>query len=390
VEGAAVSERLRRIIVEEIKAKGPLPFACFMKLCLYHPQYGYYASGRGCRGRGWEGDYYTSPTVHPIFGALMGKQLAQMWRIMGGGVFEIVEQGGGEGYLCLDILDYLQQEEPQLYDLLLYRMVEVDPVVIERARTLLTPHGARVTWYLPEEIAKQHIRGCFLSNELVDSFPVHRVVMKGRALQEIYVDVEKGRFKEVHDDPSTPELAAYFRRLGVTLAEGQQAEVNLEAVKWIQRRARELAQGFVVTIDYGYTAEELYTPLRSGGTLLCYQGHRVFTDPYSNLGLQDMTSHVDFTSLVMAGEEVGLQFTGLVPQYRFLLALGILERLARLVEKKGEEALNERLTIKNLILPGGMGETFKVLIQHKGITRPALEGLRRFFPEVPRSFLGQG
>jgi SAM-dependent MidA family methyltransferase len=135
--GAAISERLRQIIAEEIRAKGPLPFARFMEHCLYHPLYGYYAAGRGRRGR--EGDYYTSPTVHPIFGALMGRQLVQMWRVLGADAFEIVEIGGAEGYLCLDILNYLQQEEPQFYDLLLYRMVEVSPVVIERQRRLRPP-----------------------------------------------------------------------------------------------------------------------------------------------------------------------------------------------------------------------------------------------------------
>jgi SAM-dependent MidA family methyltransferase len=389
VEGAAVSEALRQIIAEEIKAKGPLPFARFMEHCLYHPQYGYYASGRGRRGR--EGDYYTSPTVHPIFGALMGRQLAQMWRTLGAGAFEIVEMGGGEGYLCLDILNYLQQEEPQFYDFLLYRMVERSPVVIERQRRLLASHKARVAWHPPEEMANQEIQGCFLSNELVDSFPVHRVVMKAGALQEVYVDLDKGGFKEVQADPSTPELVRYFRRLGITLAEGQQAEVNLEAVRWVQRVAQGLTRGFIITIDYGYPAEELYSPLRPAGTFLCYQGHRVLSDPYALLGLQDMTSHVDFTSLIMWGEEYGLKLTGLVPQYRFLLALGILEQLAQLGNGKGEEeALNERLTIKNLILPGGMGETFKVLIQYKGIDKPQLEGLRGPFPGVPRSSVGQG
>ena len=389
MEGAAVSEALRQIIAEEIKAKGPLPFARFMEHCLYHPQYGYYASGTGRRGR--EGDYYTSPTVHPIFGALMGRQLVQMWRTLGAGAFEIVEMGGGEGYLCLDILNYLQQEEPQFYDFLLYRMVEVSPVVVERQRRLLASHKARVAWHRPEEMANQEIQGCFLSNELVDSFPVHRVVMKAGALQEVYVDLDKGGFKEVQGDPSTPELVGYFRGLGITLAEGQQAEVNLEAVRWVQRVAKGLKQGFVITIDYGYPADELYSPLRPAGTFLCYQGHKALSDPYVLLGLQDMTSHVDFTSLIAAGEGVGLKCTGLVPQYRFLLALGILERLAQLGNGKGEgEALNERLTIKNLILPGGMGETFKVLIQHKGIDKPQPEGLRGPFPGVPRSSVGQG
>lgn len=382
MESAAVSEFLRQIIAEEIRAKGPLPFARFMEHCLYHPQYGYYSSGRSCPGR--EGDYYTSPTVHPIFGALMGRQLAQMWRTLGTGAFEIVEMGGGEGYLCLDILNYLQQEEPQFYDLLLYHMVEISPCVIERQRRLLALHEARVAWHRPEEMANQNIQGCFLSNELVDSFPVHRVVMKAGVLQEVYVDLDNERFKEVQGDPSTPELVGYFRRLGITLAEGQQAEVNLEALRWLQRVAKGLARGFVITIDYGYPAEELYSPLRPAGTFLCYQGHRALTDPYSNQGLLDMTSHVDFTSLIACGEGCGLQLTGLVPQYRFLLALGILEQMAQLGKGKGEEeALNERLTIKNLILPGGMGECFKVLIQHKGIDRPQLEGLRGPFREIP-------
>lgn len=389
MKSTAVSEGLRQIIAEEIRAKGPLTFARFMEYCLYHPLYGYYFSGRGRRGR--EGDYYTSPTVHPIFGALMGKQLAQMWRILGAGTFEVVEMGGGEGYLCLDILDYLRQEEPQFYDLLLYRMVERSPLVIEGQRSLLAAHEARMSWLRPEEMTSQKIRGCFLSNELVDSFPVHRVVMEGGTLREVYVALDKRGLTEVQGDPSTPELAAYFQRLGITLAEGKQAEVNLEALRWLRRVAQGLARGFMITIDYGYPAEELYSPLRPAGTLLCYQGHRVLADPFMNLGLQDMTAHVDFTSLIVWGEGCGLKLTGLVTQYRFLLALGILEQVAQLGKgKKEADALNERLTIKNLILPGGLGETFKVLIQHKGIDRPELEGLKRPFHGIPRSSVGHG
>ena len=148
----------------------------------------------------------------------------------------------------------------------------------------------------------------------------------------------------------------------------------------LQGVAQGLERGFVITIDYGYPAQELFSPLRREGTLLCYRGHRALSDPYVNLGLQDMTSHVDFTSLILSGEGRGLGLTGVVPQYRFLLAMGILEETARVGEGKGEwEALNERLTVKNLILPGGMGEVFKVLIQHKNIERPLLEGLRGTF-----------
>lgn len=358
-----------------IRGEGPIPFARFMEICLYHPQYGYYASGRGRRGR--EGDYYTSPTIHPIFGALLGKQMAQMWRIMGADAFEVVELGGGEGYLCKDIMDYLEREEPQFYDQIQYRMVEISPAMIERQKGLLFMHQAKITWQLFNEMGDRKVQGCFLSNELVDSFPVHRVAVEGGSLREVYVDLDDGGFQEVRRDPSTPELAEYFRRVGVTLVDGQLAEVNLEALRWLQDVARRLVRGFVITVDYGYLAKELYSLLRREGTFLCYQGHKVLSNPYNNVGLQDMTAHMDFTSLIVWGEGCGLHLTGLVPQYRFLLALGILEEAARVGEGKAEwEALSERLTIKNLILPGGIGACCNILIQHKGMERPQLDGLR--------------
>lgn len=376
MEDEIIARRIHHIIEEEIRGKGPITFAEFMEICLYHPQYGYYSSGRARRGR--EGDYFTSPTVHPIFGALLGKQIGQTWKILGGGDFEVVEMGGGEGYLCHDLLGYLRGHEPQLYELLCYRMVEISPPVIERQKEILAPFDGKVSWCRPGELGKDGIVGCFLSNELVDSFPVHRVVMVGGALKEIFVALKDGRLRELLGEPSTPELEEYFRRLGITLRAGQRAEVNLEAMQWLRRVARGLEKGFVITIDYGYPAQELYSPDRSDGTLLCYRDHRVLSDPYVNLGLQDMTSHVDFTSLIHWGEELGLRYTGLVPQYRFLLALGILEEMTRVGDGKGEqEAMAERLTIKNLILPGGMGGHFQVLIQHKGVERPQLDGLER-------------
>jgi SAM-dependent MidA family methyltransferase len=371
----AISHMLQQIISDEIREKGPLTFARFMEICLYDLQFGYYSSGRACRGR--EGDYFTSPTVHPVFGALLGRQLAQMWGILGGGTFDIVEMGGGEGYLCLDILNYLQRYEPQFYDLMRYRMVEISPVYIEKQKGLLSSHRSKIMWDFVEDVGAMKVEGCFLSNELLDAFPVHRVVMEGGELKEIYVDLAEEEFQEVRNDPSTQEIVAYFKNIGITLAEGQRAEVNLEALQWLHRVSQGLERGFVVTIDYGYPAQELFSPHRKDGTFMCYRGHRALSDPFSHLGLQDMTSHVDITSLILKGEEYGLELTGLVPQYRFLLALGILEEAVRVGDEKGSrEAMNERLTLKNLILPGGMGEIFKVLIQHKGIERPQLDGLR--------------
>jgi SAM-dependent MidA family methyltransferase len=374
MEGTAVSQVLHQIIADEIQEQGPRSFARFMEICLYHPQYGYYSSGRASRGR--EGDYYTSPTVHHVFGALVGKQMAQMWRVLGTGPFEIVEMGGGEGYLCLDVLDYLQEYEPQFYDLLRYRMVEISPVYVEKQQGLLSSHRAKMTWDSTADVEGMKVKGCFLSNELIDAFPVHRVMVEGGELKEIYVDLYKGELREVLKNLSTPEIEAYFTDVGITLTEGQRAEVNLEALQWLHGVSQGLERGFVITIDYGYPAQELFSSHRRDGTFTCYRGHRALSDPYIHLGLQDMTSHVDFTSLILCGEGCGLELTGVVPQYRFFLALGILEEAARAGEGKGSwKGMDERLTLKNLILPGGMGEIFKVLIQHKGIERPHLDGL---------------
>ena len=152
----------------------------------------------------------------------------------------------------------------------------------------------------------------------------------------------------------------------------------MEALHWTETIARRLTRGFVITIDYGYLAEELYASRRREGTLLCYFQHRVSENPYERLGKQDMTAHVNFTALIHKGEEVGLRFAGLVPQYRFLLALGLLQE----TESMGKvlstlNGLKLRLSLKHLIEPeSGMGEIFKVLIQHKGVGQPQFLGLR--------------
>ena len=378
MEGKNISRRLYQIIKGEIRSKGPITFAKFMEICLYHPELGYYSSGRARRGR--DGDYFTSPTVHPIFGASLGKQVAQMWRILGEGDFEVVEMGGGEGYLCHDLLNYLRGHEPRFYDRLHYRMVETGPSVIESQKELLGPLQDKVSWHRPGEMGEGRIVGCFLSNELLDSFPVHRTVMRAGVLREICVDAQDGGLRELLGGSSVPELEGYFQRLGISLAEGQKAEVCLEALRWLREVAQWLERGFVITIDYGFPAQELFSPHRRDGTLLCYRDHMVSSDPYVQLGQQDMTTHVDFTSLIECGEQWGLRFTGLVPQYKFLLGLGLLDEVAVGEGAKEErEAMVQRLTIKNLILPGGMGDTFKVLIQHKGIERPQLHGLREPF-----------
>ncbi len=373
-------EGLRRFILSQIEERGPVPFAQFMEWCLYHPEYGYYRSDKERIGK--NGDYYTSPCVHPLFGYLIARQLLQMAEILGMETFDVVEMGGGRGFLCKDILDWARRDKPAQYERLRYHLIEAaSPSIAEQKERLFEyEREGKIFWLFPEELREGgfKIEGCFLSNELVDAFPVHRVVLDRGNLKEIYIDHKKGQLEEALGEPSDPRISDYFKSMEITLQEGQRAEVNLEALCWMEEVGRCLKKGFALTIDYGYLADELYTPSRRDGTLLCYYQHQPSLNPYERLGDQDVTSHVNFTSLIKKGEEMGLHLTGLVPQYRFLIGLGMLQEMESLSRDLSEiDGLRLRLSLKHLIEPeAGMGEVFKVLIQHKGIEKPQLDGLR--------------
>jgi SAM-dependent MidA family methyltransferase len=373
-------ERLRGFILSQIEKRGSIPFSQFMEWCLYHPDYGYYRSERMNIGR--DGDFYTSPCVHPLFGGLIAKQLSQMSEQWGGPFFDVVEQGGGRGFLCEDVLQWAKKNSSVFYQRLRYHLIETSPFLLKEQRERLIEHEkeGKVFWMDPEafEEGRALVEGCFLSNELVDAFPVHQVIFDRGNLKEIYVTQDHGQLKEQWGKLSDLRIVSYFQSMGITLQEGQRAEVNLKALDWMEKVARCLKKGFVLTIDYGYLAKELYGSHRREGTLLCYTQHQTSENPYERLGEQDITSHVNFTGLIQKGEEVGLRFTGLVPQYQFLIALGLLQEMESLGREMPEmDALQLRLSLKHLIEPEmGMGEVFKVLIQHKGIDQPQLDGLR--------------
>jgi len=358
-------------ILRRIAAGGGIPFAEYMALCLYHPEHGYYMAPRTRIGK--EGDFFTSSSVHSLFGRLLARQLVQMGDILGPGAFTVAEQGAGEGHLCLDILDALCEEAPEFYRRLRYRLVEISPDNRSRQRDLLEKHRERGEWCRLEDL--QGMEGCVLSNELIDAFPVHLVEKRGGELLEVYVTAGGDGLTEELRPPTSSALADHFRWLGVAPVEGNRAEVNLEGRRWMHDVGRLLGRGFVLTVDYGYPAAELYAPFRRNGTLMCYHRHSSSDDPYRHPGGQDITAHVDFTALEREGEEVGLVPLYFGEQYRFLMGLGFVEALielqAREVDPRKAQAL--RLTLKNLIMPdGGMGETFKVLVQGKGVGRPDL------------------
>jgi SAM-dependent MidA family methyltransferase len=381
------SPELENVIRQRIREEGGgISFADYMALCLYHPEFGYYMAPRERIGR--KGDFFTSTSVHSLFGALIARQLRQMWELMGGEDFVVAEQGAGEGHLGLDILNAIQSEAPDLYRRIRYRVVEISEDNRRRQRIVLAAHLEKVDWCTLSEL--RGMEGCFLSNELIDAFPVHLVEKRGGELLEVFV-VERGdRFGE-ELRPGSAEIEDYFRRIGVSPAEGNRAEVNLQAVRWMEEVGQILGRGFVLTIDYGYRAEELYAPYRRGGTLMCYHRHTAGEDPFIRIGRQDITAHVDFSALQHSGRGAGLEPLWFGEQYRFLMALGFVEALMELEAQQSDENVARalRLTLKNLILPeGGMGETFKVLVQGKGVEAPDLLCTRRirdlsmFFPAV--------
>ncbi len=371
-----------KIIRARLGPRGMIPFPSFMELVLYHPRHGYYASSAERIGPG--GDYYTSPHVHPIFGKLISRQLRQMWEILGSpSPFTVVEMGAGKGLLCADILRASRDHWPEFYQSLVYVLAEISPALREKQRSFLSSFESetKIEWVSPDILLKgKPFSGCLVSNELIDAFPVHLVRQEDGRLAEIYVAYEDGRFREVPGPPSSPLLEEYLREYGTPLERGQRAEVNLKALEWLEGVSRSLRRGFVLTIDYGYEAAELYHPERRGGTLLCYFRHTTSSDPFQRIGLQDITAHVNFTALIRKGESLGLRKAGYTEQYKFLAALGLLQDLEDLEERSrpsDPEFLKNKLAMRNFLIPGDMGTLFKVLVQYKGIeVQPELLGFR--------------
>lgn len=363
------SETLKDLIAREIMAKGPLTFADYMEMVLYHPGLGYY-NGPGVK-IGVEGDFYTSADVHSSFGQALAQQFVEMWEVAGRPPkWVLVEYGAGKGRLALHILDHLKNHYPHFMRSLVYIIVEISPYFTEIQKGALKEFNneeCKIVWVGNVRELPDRFAGCIFSNELVDSFPVHRICRTEDGIKEIYVDYDGDSFCEKEGPLSTPLLELYIREEGIKLAPGQKVEINLAARQWLIDLADRLQKGFILTIDYGNTARELYTPASPEGSLRCFFRHQLIDSPYLNIGRQDITANVNFSALKRWGKEAGLVNLGLLTQSEFLFKLGILD----LIQKKQDYvfdavSLNDILAIKKLLMPGGMGEVFKVLLQAKG------------------------
>jgi SAM-dependent MidA family methyltransferase len=237
-----------------------------------------------------------------------------------------------------------------------------------------------VSWQSWSDIETGSLVGCVFSNELIDAFPVHKIIIESGELREIYLGLGEP-FQEIIAELSTTRIKDYFDLVEIKIPselypEGYQTEVNLLALDWLEMVNQKLDRGYILTIDYGYTAQKYYHPQRSQGTLQCYRQHQRYDNPYLFLGEQDITTHVDFTALQRQGEKIGLKNLGFIPQGLFLMSLGLGDRLGELSQGKMDilTIFQRRDALHQLIAPTGLGG-FGVLIQGKEVDDRILKGL---------------
>jgi SAM-dependent MidA family methyltransferase len=348
---------LQQVIVERIQREGPIPFAEYMRMALYEPEFGYYVSGP--MKMGWEGDYYTSTDVSNLFAHCMGRQLSQLWQRLGlPGRFIVLEQGAGRGDLQRGVLAWASKNSPELHAALEYHTEDihsghdVGAPFMAPARFIASREGGEIASREDGGIAQPTIfPSVIISNELVDAFPVHIVEKRDSRLYEVYVTVEDGQLREVLDEPSSSEVAEYLDRFAVPwtqFQDGWRAEINLDARRWMERCVQLLTapfpegfrlhypsgpsiqrkrRGYLLTIDYGEKARELYTPQRYRGTLASYFQHQMTERPLVRPGKQDITAHVNFSALIAEGRRLGLRLDRYTTQRHWLTTMGIYEEL---------------------------------------------------------------
>lgn len=349
----AVEQEIRYLI----QRHGRITFAEFMQACLYSRRGGFYAA----RDRKIGAHFGTAPTCHPAFGALIARQLEQMWHLLGDPpVFHVIEVGSGDGALALSIVQACRQIAPGLAQALCYVAADYEPCGPDAAAGVRRVKADGLRPF-------RNVVGCILSNELLDNFPVHRFVIEHGRVKEVFVTLTGGKLTEVLDEPSSHRIEERLASLGLSLTEGYRGEVNLRLEDWTRELFSALERGFVLTIDYGGEAADLYASENSRGTMACFHRHAIRNDPYQHIGEQDITCHVDFTTLMRAGERHGLVTVGYARQRQFLTNLGFSSRLDAL-ETQGLSAARaelNRMALAALVDPEEYGD-FKVLAQAKG------------------------
>jgi len=366
----AHSARVAAHIRADIAAAGGwIPFSRFMQLALYAPGLGYYSAGT--RKFGADGDFVTAPEITPLFARCLAGQVAEILGQSGGG--DVVEVGAGSGALAAELLATLAARDalPEQY-----RILEVSAELRERQRAALIERdpaiAKRVTWL--DAPPDEPWRGALLANEVADALPVEPFRLAASGVEVVGVVADDGGLA-FETRPAGDELAAQVRRrladLPEALPQGYESEASLLLRPWVAALAEQMQQGAMLFVDYGLARTHYYHPARAGGSLCGFIRHRRVDDVLANPGLQDITAWVDFTELAEAGLEAGLAVGGFSTQAHFLLAAGLdreLEAAGKGLDAVGQARLSQAASM--LVLPGEMGERFKVLALTRGIDEP--------------------
>ncbi len=359
----SLADRLRA----RIQSEGPITFHDFMEAALYDDEAGYYCRERERWGR--EGDYRTSPERSVLFAATFANYFARLFQKLGAPAsWVVLEAGAGSGEFAEGVLDTLLLRSPEVFKATRYVIAERSASSQALAAERLQRFGSQVEFTRMSQLDRIPF-GIIFSNELLDAFPVHRVTVRSGELAEFFVKTnEAGRFEWIIQEPSTPDLENYFAAMPLRLMEGQIAEVNLGIKKWIGAAAETLGRGFLVTVDYGATANELFSPtVRPKGTLRSCSRHQFVDDLLAAPGEHDITSSINWSDVMETGVGFGFETITCERQDRFLLTEGLLAELELRVSETATEAERARLraSCRDLILPDGMAASFQVLVQKK-------------------------
>ncbi len=363
-----VSRRLEQLIRAEIeRCGGKINFARYLELALYAPGLGYYSAG--ARKFGAEGDFVTAPEISPLFARCVARQCEQVLRQLGGG--DLLEAGAGAGSLACDVLLELERLDclPRHY-LILELSAELRARQRGRVAQRIPHLAGRVRWL--DALPPAGFRGVIFANELLDAMPVHCFRIEDSGVSELYVtwrDTGFARHFAAHSSAELEQRIVALRK-ACDLAPGFTSEIGLSARAWVQSMAELLEAGLILLIDYGFPRRELYHPQRSQGTLLCHYRHRAHRDPFLYPGLQDITSHVDFTAVAEAAHDADLRVAGYTTQAHFLISCGLTGMAADAPD--GKTRLQTAQQIKRLTLPDEMGEVFKAIALTRGLNAPLL------------------
>ena len=348
--------QLKEIIINKIKTYGAISFAEFMEMALYYPNLGYYEKPNPF---GVTGSYYTSVNASASFGRSVARSFQYFFEHLNIKP-SILEFGAGSGYLAKDIMDYFKKNNIGLYKNIKYYIIEKSGYLVNEQKGILKDHIDKIEWKSLDNI--EQFEGVIFSNELIDAFPVHRIIKINQEIKELFVIYYNDKLEFYPDKCSTSELLEYVERFHIDLANKQIIDINLNVKNWLSHVSQILDRGIIVTIDYGDISKKLYNPLRMDGTVTCYFKHTQNNDFFERIGYQDITAFVNFSSLIEYGKDFSINTCAFLEQWRYLLLSDIIEEI-----NQAESDL-EKASIRSLILPGvGFGSNFHVLIQAKNI-----------------------